>query len=239
MLDALITALSTEDSGLESPADTRERLKDLFPRSASRRMTQLGQLVGATLNRVGAAENEPIVYASAYGETRALESYLESFPSPSPTLFQTSIHPSGVQQALVARQQPIRELFPLTGSHRLTARALEVALLTGAPRTLLCGGEERGTWMLEYGAASDRTFAFALALTPATAASSDSGALGRLQLGRRASALDRSDPTDPTDPTDLPSPPRLPLPEFFELLRTRRPFNGPIASGRWLTLTWN
>ncbi len=231
MLDAFITALSTEDSGLETPADTRERLKDLFPRSASRRMTQLGQLVGATLSRVGAAENDPVVYASAFGETRALESYLESFPSPSPTLFQTSIHPSGVQQALVARQQPIRELFPLTGSHHLTARALEVALLTGAPRTLLCGGEERGSWMLEHGAASDRTFAFALALAP-TSAASDGRALGRLQLGRRVSAFDRS------DPTDRPPAPRLPLPEFFELLRTRRPFDGPIAIGQWLTLTW-
>lgn len=226
MLEASITAVSTEDAGMESPAETRERLQALFPRNASRRMTQLGQLVGATLNRVGVTEDEPIVYASAYGETRALENYLESFPTPSPTLFQTSIHPSGVQQALVARQQPIRELFPLTGSHRLTARALETALLTGAPRTLLCGGDERGTWMLEHGAASDCTFAFALAL-----ARRATGAIGSLQLDCRSDSA-------PGSTGHLHVPP-LTLPKFFELLRTRRPFDGPIAFGRWLTLTWN
>ncbi|HRP05610.1 MAG TPA: hypothetical protein PLV87_11925 [Opitutaceae bacterium] len=40
MLEAFIESLSTEDPGLESPAETRERLKDQFPRNASRRMTR-------------------------------------------------------------------------------------------------------------------------------------------------------------------------------------------------------
>lgn len=219
MPECYIQSLSTEDAASESPAETRERLKDLFPRNAVRRMTQLGQLIGACLSRVQPGEDDPIVYASAYGETRALESYLESFPTASPTLFQTSIHPSGVQQGLITRQQPIRELFPMTGYERLTARALEVALLTGAERTLLCGGEERGTWMLENRAASDRTFAFALALS-----SSETGALGRLSLLF-------------TEPSLAPET-SLSLPAFFDLLRTRQEFRGQIAPGRFLHLSW-
>lgn len=223
MLEAFVESLSTEDPGLESPAETRERLKDQFPRNASRRMTQLGHLVGATLQRLGPIAGEPVVYASAWGETRALEAFLDSFPSPSPTLFQTSIHPSGVQQALVASQRPIREFFPMTGNHRLAARALEVALLCDAPRILLCGGEERGTWMLEHGSASNRTFAFALVLTRHQA-----GSVGQIRLEPRNGSI--SSPA---------AAPRLSLPEFFDLLRTRTPFSGLIASGQWLTLSWH
>lgn len=227
MLEAYIHSLYTEDPGRETPAETRERLKDLFPRNASRRMTQLGQLVGAVLGRIGPCENEPIVYATAYGETRALESYLESFPAPSPTLFQTSIHPSGVQQALIARQQPIRELFPMTGSDCLTARALEVALLTGASKTLFCGGEERGTWMLDNGAASERTFAFALVLS-----ADPTGAAGHLALTAGEAAFSRShEPPTATAATRGLSP-------FFDLLHMRQAFSGLIAPERTLTLAW-
>lgn len=207
---------------MESPAETRERLKDRFPRGAGRRMTQLGHLVGATIQNIGATGGEPIVYASANGEARALEAFLDSFPSPSPTLFQTSIHPSGVQQALVATQRPVHQFFPMTGSHRLAARALEVALLCDSPRVILCGGEERGTWMLEHGAASDRTFAFAMTL-----ARNQESALGRIRLDQR-----------PATSTPGSKAPALTLPHFFDLLRTRTPFSGLIASGQWLTLTW-
>lgn len=207
---------------MESPAETRERLKDRFPRGAGRRMTQLGHLVGATLQNIGTTGGEPIVYASANGETRALEAFLDSFPSPSPTLFQTSIHPSGVQQALVATQRPVRQFFPMTGSHRLAARALEVALLCDSNRVILCGGEERGTWMLEHGSASDRTFAFAMTLTR-----NQEAALGRIRLDQRLATS--------TPGTDAPA---LTLPQFFDLLRTRATFSGLIASGQWLTLTW-
>lgn len=222
MLETNIESLSSEDPGLETPAETRERLKDRFPRNASRRMTQLGHLVGATLQNLSPIAGEPVVYASAWAETRALEAFLDSFPSPSPTLFQTSIHPSGVQQALVANQRPVREFFPMTGSLRLVARALEVALLCDAPRTLLCGGEERGTWMLEHDAASSRTFAFALALTRR-----QEGSIGRIRLEPHASPVQSGSRA-----------PSLSLPEFFDLLRTRSPFSGLIASGQWLTLSW-
>jgi hypothetical protein len=220
MLERWITALHTEDPGLEEPAATRDRFKDRFPKNATRRMTQLGLLVGATLEPLKPTENDTLVYASGYAETRAIEGYLDSFPGASPTLFQTSIHPSAVQQALIVHQQPVRQFFPLTGNAHLPARALEVALLAETPRVLLCGGEERGTWLLEHQSASDRAFAFALALS-----SSPDGALARLVLDvREGDAHDTSPFT---------------LPEFFDVLHARKPFDRLIAPSRRLTLTWS
>lgn len=226
MLERWITALHTEAPGLEEPVATRERLKDRFSKNATRRMTQLGLLVGAALEPLAPAEDDTVVYASGYAETRALEGYLDSFPSASPTLFQTSIHPSAVQQALIARQLAVRQFFPLTGGDFLPARALQVALLADTPRALLCGGEERGTWLLDHHAASDRAFAFALALSTSPGAPGAGGALARLTL----SAADDSS----GEPADA-----LTLPAFFDLLHTRRPFDGIVAPARRLTLAWS
>jgi hypothetical protein len=139
MLERYIQALSATDVGLEEPAATRERLKDRFPRGATRRMTQLGLLVGAALEELGPGTDHALVYASGYAETRALEGYLDSFPAASPTLFQTSIHPSAVQQALIGRQLPVREFFPLTGRLHLPAHSYAEAR-SGGPG---CSSEMR------------------------------------------------------------------------------------------------
>lgn len=218
MLERYIQALSVAEAGLEDPAATRERLKDRFPRGATRRMTQLGLLVGAALEELGPGTDDAVVYASAYAETRALEGYLDSFPAASPTLFQTSIHPSAVQQALIGRQLPVREFFPLTGRLHLPAHALQAALLSDAPRVLLCGGEERGTWLLERKAASDRTFAFALALGRESA-----DVLARVRLA----------PVDGAVPVVT-----LALPEFFDALRARRALDVVAAPGLRLEVEW-
>lgn len=217
MLERFIQAVSATDVGLEEPGATRERLKERFPRGATRRMTQLGLLVATTLDEVESRDDDAIVYASAYAESRAIEGYLDSFPTASPTLFQTSIHPSAVQQAMITRQRPVREFFPLTGRAQLVAHATQTALLSNARRVLLCGGEERGTWLLEQRAASDRTFAFALGLT-----TSPAGALGRLGLAAAPDAMDGE----------------LTLPEFFDALRARRPLDRPAAPGLRVVLTW-
>jgi len=217
MLERWITALHLENPGLEEPAATRERLRDRFPKNATRRMTQLGLLVGAALEPLSPSENDTLVYASAYGETRALEGYLDSFPSASPTLFQTSIHPSAVQQALIARQQAVRQFFPVTGDTGLPAQAISVALLADTPRAILCGGEERGTWLLDHAAASARAFAFALALS-----ATPEGALGRLSL----------------TPVATNAAPPFTLAGFFDLLNERRAFSAEVAPGFLLTLDW-
>ena len=140
MLERYLHALSLADPRDEDPAVTRDRLRDRFPKGATRRMTQLGLLVGAALDDLAPRSDDAIVYATQYGESRALEAYLDSFPTASPTLFQTSIHPSAVQQALITRQHPVGEFFPLTGRGHLVAQALQTALLSPAPRVLVCGG---------------------------------------------------------------------------------------------------
>jgi len=158
-----------------------------------------------------------VIYASSYGESRALEGYLASFPAASPTLFQTSIHPGAVQQALVARQQAVREFLPFSGRGQIVAHAVQGALLSPAPRCLLCGGEERGTWLNEHGAASPIAFALALALS---AAGEPGG--GTLRL------------TDTAEPGG-----ELALPEFFAALRDRRPLDRVAAPGLRLILAWH
>ena len=217
MLTAYIQQLNTDDAGVEEPAATRERLKDRFPKGATRRMTQLGMLVGAVLGPLEPGPDDTLVYASEFAETRALEGYLDSFPSASPTLFQTSIHPSAVQQIMIQRQQPVRTFFPMTGRTQLIAQALRVALLADTPRALLCGGEERGTWLLERKAASDRTFAFALALSR-----DESGSMGKIVLRPVLESAGQLSPAT-----------------FFDALQHRRPLSMSPASGLWLDLSWS
>ena len=216
MLERYLHALSLAEPRDEDPAVTRDRLRDRFPKGATRRMTQLGLLVGAALDDLAPRSDDAIVYATQYGESRALEAYLDSFPTASPTLFQTSIHPSAVQQALITRQHPVGEFFPLTGRGHLVAQALQTALLSPAPRVLVCGGEERGTWLLERGVASARTFAFALALSREPA-----GARARLALTPQPGTVTE-----------------FPLPEFFDALTARQSLDRVIGPGQRLTLDW-
>ncbi len=220
MLELHLTALHLEDAHHEDPAATRDRLRDHYPKGATRRMTQLGLLVGSTLNPLNPGQDDTLIYASGYAETRALEGFLDSFPGASPTLFQTSIHPSAVQQTLIGRQQPVHAFFPLTGGARLVEQAITAALLAPTSRVILCGGEERGTWMLEHGIASDRTFAFACALS-----TSPVGAIARLTLAPKSQ--------------DAPLDPGLSLGEFFDHLRQHQPFSFTTASGRQLSLVWS
>jgi hypothetical protein len=208
--------LATDDAGSEVPAATRERLKGAFPPGATRRMTTLGLLVGSALGRLGPQEADAIVYASGYGESCALEAFLDSYPAPSPTLFQTSIHPSAVQQLMIGRQCAVREFLPLSGGLLLAFHALRASLLSRSARAILCGGEERGTWLLEHGLASDRTFAFAALLSTEPGP----GAAGRVRIARAGGEGE------------------LGLPALFDLLHARSPFDGMIAPGWRLQIEW-
>lgn len=161
----------------ESAAEARVRLSDKFPRNALRRMTHLGLLLGSTLDGFKVEADDALVYATTFGETRALEDFLSGLPEASPSLFQTSIHPGGVQQVMIGRQQPVARLWPMAGKDRLVEHALLTALLEPAARVVLLGGEERGTWMLEHQAASERAFAFSLVLTREA-----EGAIGRVSF---------------------------------------------------------
>ena len=198
MLERFILELRTDDPGAETPAATRERLKGRFAPGSTRRMTLLGMLVGAAMGDLPAAGDDTVVYASAFGEGRALEDYLASFPAASPTLFQTSIHPSGVQQGMIGRQRSVRELFPHAGGRQLAVQALLTVMLSPGPAAVLAGGEERGTWLVETDAVSDRSFAYAVRL----AREPGPNPLGRLIL---TSEIGSSSPSfsEPTGETPL------------------------------------
>jgi hypothetical protein len=217
MIERHLHGLWTENPGREEPGDTRDRLKDRFPRGAVRRMTQLGMLLGSVFSEIDFRETDAVVYASSYAEARTLEEYLASFPAPSPTLFQTSIHPSAVQQALIARHQPVHHFFPLTGGLQLVAHAVQAALLAPNPRVVLCGGEERGTWSCEHGIASAESFAFAALLLPEPA-----GALASLSLAEAGAGEGA-----------------LGLADFFAALCCRRAIDQAVAPGLSFTLQWH
>lgn len=217
MLERYIQKIHTNDAGIETLAQTRERLKGAFAPGATRRMTQLGMVVGSALNKLEPQADDSLVYATTFAESRSLESFLDSFPTASPTLFQTSIHPSGAQQALIGRQRSLGEVFSHSGVEQMPAQSLLTAMLAPAARVILCGGEERGDWLVNYYSAQDRTFAYALALTrePGEAP------LGRLVLlpTDEAGSMKQSD--------------------WFDLLHQRRALDGPIALGWRLQLNWS
>ena len=159
----------------ESPDATRERLKTRFPPAAARRMTQLGMSVSAILDELAPSNagfqtcsshvpGDAIIYATQYGEARALETFLDSFPAASPTGFQTSIHPGAVQQGMIRRARPVAEFFPMAGADYLPGQSLLAAMLSPAPRVILCGGEECGTWLAPIDGASARSFAYGMIL---------------------------------------------------------------------------
>lgn len=216
MLERSITAVATCDPAGETAAATRERLKPNFAPGAVRRMTLLGMMLGSTLKEMQPGSPDTVVYSSLFGETNALEAYLSTFPSPSPTLFQTSIHPSGVQQSLINRRLPVREFFPMSGSGAIVAQSAAAALMSEAPRAIWCGGDERATWMTEHNVASERTFAFAICLEPAGAPD----ALGTIRLANGGFSG------------------HLALDQWFDIVHQRRPWRGPVAEGWELEVEW-
>lgn len=159
----------------ETAAGARVRLAERFPRNALRRMTHLGMLVGHVLEGAALGPADALVYATSFAEARALEDYLASFPAASPLLFQTSIHPGGVQQVLIPRQQPIARLWPMAGRARVVEQSLQAVLVEPAARVAWVGGEEQGTWLREHGMASAVAFAFCAVVT-----SDPTGAVGRV-----------------------------------------------------------
>ncbi len=217
MLERFIQNICTDDAAIEALAETRERLKGAFAPGATRRMTQLGMVVGSALNKVAPAAEDTLVYASTFAESRSLEAYLDSFPSASPTLFQTSIHPSGAQQALIGRQRSLGEVFSHSGTGQMPAQSMLTALLAPAPRVILCGGEERGGWLVNHYSAQDRTFGYALSLTREP---------GPAPIGRLALV--------PSDESGS-----MAQSEWFDVLHHRRSFDGVIALGWRLQLSWS
>ena len=208
-----------------TPEDRAREWTKNFPPNAVRRMTRLGLMLGAALKDFTIDPDDAVVYATTFGETITLARYLESFPTASPLFFQTSIHPSAIEQVLINRACPVRELTPLAGQPDLSAHAALTALLTPGERVLLTGGEEVGSWMRQLDAASNVGFAFALEL-----GHSADGAVGELRWTdnpRAEAPLSEARAAVAGD-----------LHELFHAVRVREPMRLPCPSGGEVALTW-
>ncbi len=193
-----------------------------FSPNAARRMTRLGLLLGHVLRDFTPGPEDAVVYATTFAEALTTERYLGSFPAASPLFFQTSIHPSAVEQVLINRLLPVRELTPMAGQEGVGAQALATALLSPGPRVFLCGGEELGTWLGDIGACSPVAFAFALELA-------GPGDPAGATLGEIA-----------WTPGEGGGAPAGDLRALFEAVRERRPrrWTAPGGGAGELTLAW-
>ena len=143
------------------PALVKE-FKSGFPPLAARRMTRLALLIGKCLDGISILPDDSVIYATTFSETMCLEAYLDSFPNPSPLMFQNSIHPSGLEQVLIARQQPVSEFLPFAGRRHVMHAALIAACTTDKARQWVIASEEQGTWLTEKGCGSPTDFAFCI-----------------------------------------------------------------------------
>ena len=202
----------------ETLAEARSLLPADFPRRSARRMTHLGTLMARVLADSRPEPGSTLIYGTTYGETRSLEDFVDSFPTPSPLLFQGSIHPSGIQQVFVHRKIPIGGFLPITGSDHLVASVLESALLAADAGVTVCGGEEGGTWLLECGKASPIAFAWAFSL-----AGNSHAATGSLTIGPGGDRV----PAGPVDHAG-----------FFAALETRSAIKIPRPRGGFYRVDW-
>ena len=149
----------------ENEKDSLTALIPDIPKRAARRMSSMGKQIHHVLGGIDLDLETSLIYGTKYTEAVALESYLESIPFASPTAFQTSIHPGGIEQALIMNKQEVGALFPLAGDETLFLQMLQTAFTCTTPRVVLTGGEERGSWLREFNLAYCRSFAFSLCLS--------------------------------------------------------------------------
>ncbi len=204
---------------LSTDAGETEALRASFPANSMRRTSRLGLAMADLWRGHQAGPDDTIVYASVYSETRALEDFLRGFPRPGPVHFQTSIHPAGIQQALVPRQLPVASFFPLVAGPRAAAQALGLALLQTSETAWVAAAEERGTWLLEAGAASDETWALLLKL-----GSPETPGLGTVSWDTTATSNPGGTAT---------------LADLRQSLQNRLPGRFPHPSGGCVTLRWH
>lgn len=155
--DSYFFPQGTERQGVEAVAAR-------WPSRRTRRLSSLGILLTALVEDDPPSRETAVVYATSYSESRALEGFLESLPDASPTNFQTSIHPGGITQALIAARCPVETLYPLAGMRALISQALHLGSNSGKNEVCLYFGEERGTWLADLGVASQTTYAGKLRL---------------------------------------------------------------------------
>lgn len=162
--------------------EERKLFGEGLPAGSLRRMSSLGVMIYFLLKKMDLSDIQQVVYASRHGETNALEGYMDSFPHPSPVKFQTSIHPSSVQQVFIALQQSVPYFLPLAGAAHSILKALQITL-TLQQNPLLILGEEPGSWLVDLDMAYPRGALCMMALS-----SDVSGAVAELEWSAEETA---------------------------------------------------
>ena len=213
-----IEAVEFIDGGCDRAEEARVTFKSHFPGRSARRMTHLGMMVGVCLQKVGIARETPIVFASTFAESASLERFIDSFPEASPAMFQSSIHPSSVEQALIPNKQAIDRFYPITSDRNLSGQILESAFLLAENEITLLGGEEAGSWLCEQRLASCQAFAFGMKLKRG------GEGLGTVSLDRSSSIEGAACPS---------------FPEFARALGERHNLRIPsFALDAWIRIEW-
>lgn len=212
-----ILALETFELPAEPTPEQLTELREGLSRSAARRMTTLGLCLHRVLRSFPTDASIPLIYGTTFAESGALEKYLASFPTPSPLQFQASIHPAGIEQVRVAAQLPLHTFYPFAGREGLASRILQASLLLPQEHVIVCGGEERGQWLVEHGLAGERTFAFALLLGT------------NERNGPNVVCCDATPSTETMDG----------LGPLFDALRVQRTFSLPAPGLPAISLRWN
>jgi hypothetical protein len=135
---------------------------DKIPKRSRRRMSRLGILLSCVTDGLSLDADTTLVYGTTFTEANALETFLDSLPYASPTAFQTSIHPGGIEQALILKKQPVGAFFPIAGDQTLFAQMMKYPFTASTGKTAVCGGEEKGGWLRNFGVAHPVSFAFSL-----------------------------------------------------------------------------
>ncbi|HNX05729.1 MAG TPA: hypothetical protein PKI32_09520, partial [Opitutales bacterium] len=116
MINSFLTALAlTPEYRGEISPELRARISSDLPKAAVRRMSDSGLGMASVLSAVATGVDDAVAMASTFAESRSLEDFIDSFPTPSPAKFQRSVHPSAVQQARVAGLSPLRTFIPVAG----------------------------------------------------------------------------------------------------------------------------
>ena len=165
MISRTITAIACIPAYCgDMPAELRQTLSAGIAKPMLKRMSDSDLLMSALLKTMQPEAGDAVVTVSTYAQSRMLEEYIDSFPTPSPLRFQKSVHPSSVQQHCVALQKPLCTYIPLAGLQNSPIIALRTALCRSESTVILAIVEETGTWTCNFGAASKSGYAFALKL---------------------------------------------------------------------------
>lgn len=171
----------------ELEGDVLKELRRPFPAIQSRRMTPSALMIGHLLQDMTLEPADECIYLSTYSGSAHLDKYLESFPTPSPFYFQSSIHAAPLESLLVMNQLPVRSVVAYCGAEKIVAQGLLAAVLSDARRVHVLGAEEAYPKLSAHGLASDQGFAYALSLEMGNDAGAN-GAIGELCLDTEAEA---------------------------------------------------